>query len=207
VDALHSAPSFAMGFAHFIAQVGTPFWAPLTLALGCNKDSKMNSTDKSPSGKIGMYIIYAVIIIPLYLFVYPLITLKIVLDLFPKTTNFNNTGWALGFIPSKIIDLSTVLFYIFLIIAIIYIRNSSKKGFLKILFVSYCYAFAFAPGAVGGEGFGLPAPFPLAVFPPGFASHETLRGLYVLFSFTWLVSFVVTLGVFIAQCYIKPGDW
>ena len=32
MDALHSAPSFAMGFAHFIAQFDIPFWTPLTLA-------------------------------------------------------------------------------------------------------------------------------------------------------------------------------
>ena len=165
----------------------------------------MNDTENKTSRFDFINIVLTIIALPLYVVLWPLVPFSL-LSSFQKELDFNKASKILAIFPDKIIDIFTIIFYLFFIISIIYIKKNTKQNFIKVICTSYCYAFIAAPGVIGGEGFGLPAPFPIAVFPPGFASSETLRALFVFFAYTWLLTFACSFSYYLLEHFTKKNS-
>ena len=139
------------------------------------------SNDRSPRFDL-VNIVLGIIVVPLYLFVWPFISFSMLFSFWTGSQNFQfgSTGKILATVPDNWISYTTVFLYTLFFISLLYIWISSKNNYLRVISVSFSFSFMVSPGAIGGEGFGLPAPFPITVFPPGFAVANVLRDLYVI---------------------------
>ncbi len=149
-------------------------------------------------------IVLIIISIPLYVVVWPIFTL-LLLTSFPNALDFDNVGKILLVFQDGTISKFNFIIYLSFIISIIYILLKPKMNFIKILCTTFCCAFFAAPGMIGGEGFAMTAPFPIAIFP-GFASRRALRGLYVLFAYTWILFFVVTYSCYLSKIFLEKNN-
>lgn len=85
-------------------------------------------------------------------------------------------------------EVVSIAILILLIFVISLFSSKIQNRFARFLLNVHKYACLIAPGFVGGEGFGLPAPFLVGVVASGF-NVKSLLGHFTYFPLVWLLIF------------------
>lgn len=145
-----------------------------------------------------------IVLVPLYLFVWPLIAFFLFLAFFPGCAggDCRSVENLLAGIPSDVLVIVTLLILALFGLSLFLKPNSSSL--LGVFVRSYRYACLLAPGAAGGEGFGLPVPFWLGVLI-NLPSQASLRIPLVFFATTWGLTFLTLLCTYLVILFIHRG--
>ena len=145
-----------------------------------------------------------IVLVPLYFFAWPLIAFFLFLAFFPGCTggDCRSVGTLLADISSGVLVVVTLLILALFGLSLFSKPNSSNLRGAFIL--SYRYACLFAPGAAGGEGFGLAVPFWLGALI-NLPSQESLRIPLIFFATTWSITLPALLCIYLFKSFSRRG--